>query len=84
MIYDDRRQSQQIAIFGRYQMSKMKAEVYFQFGRRDHALNWREFFLNPEHARAYQFGFLKMTNLPSTKKNISGSSRDYPSTGICK
>uniref|UniRef100_UPI00404873C0 capsule assembly Wzi family protein n=1 Tax=Algoriphagus sp. TaxID=1872435 RepID=UPI00404873C0 len=68
VIYDDRRQSQQIAIFGRYQMPKAKAEVYFQFGRRDHALNWREFILNPEHARAYQFGFLKITNLPTTKK----------------
>lgn len=68
VIYDDRRQSQQISIFGRYQMPIAKAEVYFQFGRRDHALNWREFILNPEHARAYQFGFLKITNLPNSKK----------------
>jgi hypothetical protein len=67
-IYDDRRQSQQIAIFGRYRMPKAKAEVYFQFGRRDHALNWREFILNPEHARAYQVGFLKIASLPTTKK----------------
>ena len=66
--YDDRRQSQQISIFGRYRIPKAKAEVYFQFGRRDHALNWREFFLNPEHARAYQFGFLKIASLPATKK----------------
>jgi hypothetical protein len=68
VVYDERRQSQQIAVFGRYIMSKAKAEVYFQFGRRDHALNWREFILNPEHARAYQVGFLKIANLPSTKK----------------
>ena len=68
VIYDDRRQSQQISIFGRYQMPKTKAEVYFQFGRRDHALNWREFIMNPEHARAYQVGFLKITSLPNTKK----------------
>jgi hypothetical protein len=68
VIYDDRRQSQQISIFGRYRMTKAKAEVYFQFGRRDHALNWREFIMNPEHARAYQVGFLKIANLPSTKK----------------
>ena len=66
--YDDRAQSQQISIFGRYRMPKAKAEVYFQFGRRDHALNWREFIMNPEHARAYQVGFLKIANLPSTKK----------------
>jgi hypothetical protein len=68
LIYDDRRQSQQISVFGRYRMPKAKSEVYFQFGRRDHALNWREFILNPEHARAYQFGFLKITSLPATKK----------------
>ena len=68
VIYDDRRQSQQISIFGRYKMTKAKAEVYFQFGRRDHALNWREFFLNPEHARAYQVGFLKLAVLPKTNK----------------
>jgi hypothetical protein len=68
VIYDDRRQSQQISIFGRYRMSKAKAEVYFQYGRRDHALNWREFFLNPEHARAYQVGFIKLTELSGTDK----------------
>ncbi len=68
VIYDDRRQSQQIAIFGRYRMPKAKAEVYFQFGRRDHAFNWREFILNPEHARAYQVGFLKIASVPTTKK----------------
>ena len=68
VIYDDRRQSQQISVFGRYRMTKAKAEIYFQFGRRDHALNWREFIMNPEHARAYQVGFLKIANLPATKK----------------
>ncbi|MEK0443010.1 MAG: hypothetical protein RL403_1988, partial [Bacteroidota bacterium] len=68
--YDDRAQSQQISIFGRYKMTKAKAEVYFQFGRRDHALNWREFIMNPEHARAYQVGFLKIATLPSTKKLV--------------
>uniref|UniRef100_UPI00404800AD capsule assembly Wzi family protein n=1 Tax=Algoriphagus sp. TaxID=1872435 RepID=UPI00404800AD len=66
--YDDRAQSQQISIFGRYKMTKAKAEVYFQFGRRDHALNWREFIMTPEHARAYQVGFIKLTNLSGTDK----------------
>jgi hypothetical protein len=66
--YDKRTQSQQISIFGRYKITKAKAEVYFQFGRRDHALNWREFILNPEHARAYQFGFIKLAELSSKAK----------------
>jgi hypothetical protein len=68
VVYDNRRQSQQIAVFGRYRMPKAKAEVYFQFGRRDHALNWREFIMNPEHARAYQVGFIKLADLASNTK----------------
>ena len=68
VIYDDRSQSQQISDFVRYKITKSKAEIYFQFGRRDHALNWREFILNPEHARAFQVGFIKLADLPSTYK----------------
>jgi hypothetical protein len=68
--YDERRQSQQISIFGRYKFLKAKTEIYVQFGRRDHALTWREFMLNPEHARAYQFGFLKVHPLAASKKYL--------------
>ena len=66
--YDGRRQDQQISIFGRYNLSKAKAEIYFEFGRRDHAYNWREFILNPEHARAYLLGFKKLFSLPVKNK----------------
>ncbi len=60
--------SQQATAFGRYVFKKGKAEIYFQFGRRDHAFNWREFTMNPEHARAYQFGFIKLAKLPASRK----------------
>ena len=60
--------SQQATAFGRYVFQRGKGEVYFQFGRRDHAFNWREFILNPEHARAYQFGFIKLISLPTTSR----------------
>jgi hypothetical protein len=68
--YDSRQndKSQQAIAFGRYVFQKGKGEVYFQFGRRDHAFNWREFILNPEHARAYQFGFIKIVNLSDPSK----------------
>ncbi len=68
--YDTREKdkSQQAAAFGRYKFPKGKGEVYFQFGRRDHAFNWREFTMNPEHARAYQFGFIKLAKLPLSRK----------------
>jgi hypothetical protein len=68
VFYDDRNQSQQISVFGTYRFVKSKMEMYFEFGRRDHSLNWREFILNPEHARAYQFGFIKLTDIPNTRK----------------
>jgi hypothetical protein len=68
VVYDGRRQSQQIAIFSRYKLNDAKMDIYFQFGRRDHALNWREFILNPEHARAYQFGFIKLVNVSHSSK----------------
>ncbi len=60
--------SQQAIAFARYVFKKGKGEIYFQFGRRDHAFNWREFILNPEHARAYQFGFFKLVDLSGTSK----------------
>ncbi len=58
--YDDRLQSQQLTGFVRVVIPKAKVEVYFEYGRRDHAVDWREFLLNPEHARAYIFGFKKL------------------------
>lgn len=69
-LYDKRNQSQQIAVFLNYRPSGYQGEFYFQFGRRDHSLNWREFILNPEHARAYQFGFVKIVDLPSLSYSL--------------
>ena len=57
---DDLNQDQQIAVFLRWLFQKANAEVYFEFGRRDHALNWRDFMMSPEHARAFLFGFSKL------------------------
>ena len=63
--YDDRLQSQQLTGFARIVIPKAKSEVYFEYGRRDHAVDWREFLLNPEHARAYLLGFKKLISLPN-------------------
>ena len=68
--YDSKNQSQQLSIFTRYVFKEQGAELYFEFGRRDHAFNWREFFLNPEHARAYQFGFVKINQIPNSVKYL--------------
>ena len=61
--YDNRLQSQQLTGFARLVIPKAKAEVYFEYGRRDHAVDWREFIMNPEHARAYLIGFKKLISL---------------------
>lgn len=57
---DDREIDQQATVFARYVIPKAQMELYFEFGKRDHNLDWREFILNPEHARAYLMGFQKL------------------------
>nr|WP_244545461.1 capsule assembly Wzi family protein [Algoriphagus locisalis] len=66
----DKGKSQQITIFGRYLNSSSGSEIYFEFGRRDHALNWREFILSPEHARGYIIGFNQMFNLKGLESKL--------------
>jgi len=65
VIYDAKGTDQQVSIFSRIVSRKAKAEIYFEYGRRDHSYNWREFVLNPEHARAYLIGFQKLVSLGS-------------------
>lgn len=67
---DDNGQDQQISIFGRFVIPKSKSEIYFEFGRRDHAKNLREFTLNPEHARAFILGFVQLIDLPYINKKL--------------
>lgn len=58
--YDQRGQDQQVSVFFRMKNEKGRFEIYSEYGRRDHSFNWREFILNPEHARAYLLGFSKL------------------------
>ncbi len=60
VIFDSQGQDQQVSVSFRYMIPKAMFEIYTEFGRRDHAFNWREFILNPEHARGYLFGFQKL------------------------
>lgn len=61
--FDQEGRDQQLTLFGRYVIPKAKAEFYFEYGRRDHAYDWRDAMLNPEHARAYLVGFNKLIPL---------------------
>jgi hypothetical protein len=68
--FDQKGYDQQVAVSSRIAIPEGNFEIYFEYGRRDHAFNWRDFILTPEHARAYLFGFQKLIDLPGAKKNI--------------
>jgi hypothetical protein len=70
VIYDQQAQDQLISFFLRFKSDKGKFEVYSEFGKHDHNFNWREFILNPEHARAFLIGFQKLFSLPNKEKLI--------------
>jgi len=68
--FDSNGRDQTITLFGRLVVPKTKSEIYFEFGRRDHAFTWREYIINPEHARAYIFGFNQLFEIPELSKTI--------------
>ncbi len=68
--FDANGRDQTITLFGRLVVPKTKSELYFEYGRRDHAFTWREFILNPEHARAFIFGFNQLFDVPELAKTI--------------
>jgi hypothetical protein len=70
VLYDEKAQDQQASFFGRYLFQPAKAELYFEFGRRDHAYDFRDAIMSPEHARAYLMGFSKLVDLASTSKDL--------------
>jgi hypothetical protein len=68
--FDREGRDQQATVFLRYVSSPAKAELYVEYGRRDHAFNWREAILNPEHARAYLVGFVKLFETPRATRHL--------------
>lgn len=68
--YDANGRSQQFTIFGRWVIQRTKSEIYFEYGRRDHAFNWRDFVLSPEHARAYLLGFNQLFEVSDWKNQF--------------
>ncbi len=58
--FDNEGRDQQLVFFFRLLVPAAKMEIYGEYGRRDHNFNWREAILNPEHARAFLFGFNKL------------------------
>ena len=54
---------QQISIYTRWLFPKSHAEFYFEYGWNDHKDNFRDFWIDPEHAATYLIGFKKLMPL---------------------
>lgn len=61
---------QYISFFARYVLPESHAEVYFQYGRNDHAQDLRDAIVEPEHTRAYIVGFRKVIQLKNKDEGI--------------
>ncbi len=59
-VVEEAQTNQLASLFMRWFWQKERAEIYFEFGRDDHAWNFRDFFLEPEHSSAWIAGFKKM------------------------
>jgi hypothetical protein len=58
------------SLFMRWVMPESNSEIYFQYGREDHAWDSRDAFVEPEHSRAYIAGFRKLIPLTDKGKYI--------------
>lgn len=52
---------QLLTLFARWVIPDANAEVYFEYGRNDHAWDMRDLIVQLEHSRAYTLGFRKLT-----------------------
>jgi len=57
---DEKKRDQMISLFFRLIFPGEKAELYGEFGRNDHSMDIRDALAEPEHSRAYIFGFSKI------------------------
>jgi len=57
------------SVFIRWLLLKEHAELYFEYGREDHAYNLRDLTLEPDHTRAYILGFKKLFPLNALSDN---------------
>lgn len=58
---------QRLNIFTRWLFPKTHTEFYFEYGWNDHAYNFRDFWLDPEHSAIYILGFKHLIGLNKNK-----------------
>jgi hypothetical protein len=84
---DSLKQDQLISVFFRLLFPKERAEVYAEFGRNDHAGDFRDLLMQPEHSRAYLFGFKKLfssKNATDLELFAEVTNLQSPSTGLLR
>ena len=57
---DAKRRDQLTSVFAKFIFKEANAEIYAEFARNDHSINLRDFLQEPQHSRAYLFGFQKL------------------------
>jgi hypothetical protein len=60
---DQIERDQQISLYTRWLFPKSHAEFYVEYGWNDHKDNFRDFWIDPEHAASYIIGFKKLKPL---------------------
>jgi hypothetical protein len=61
---------QMASVFFRYVMPESHSEVYGEYGFDDNRYDFQDFWVSPEHSRAYMFGFHKIHPIKSKKEYI--------------
>ena len=57
---DNYKRDQLFSLFAKWVMPESRSEIYFQYGKEDHAWNLRDEFVELENSRAYVAGFRKL------------------------
>ena len=61
---------QMASVFFRYVMPESNSEFYGEYGFDDNRFDFEDFWVSPEHSRAYMFGFHKIHPINSKKEYI--------------
>ena len=64
---DQIERDQQLSLFTRWLFPRSNAEMYFEYGWNDHKDNFRDFWIDPEHAAGYLIGFKKLKPLSNNR-----------------
>jgi hypothetical protein len=65
---DAKKRDQLASLFARWLLPEAHGEIYFEYGREDHAWDTRDFLQEPSHSGAYILGLRKLVPLKNRKE----------------